>query len=127
MAARRTAAAAVLANYQREALTADVYDRAMWGARLADMLAIVLAAVHVEPAPGEGAVTGPFETEGEARSAPEVRAAYEAAHSSPRRGVMTEHNHRMLCEAAEAAGAVLGAYDHRILSWLAGYEPRPAP
>ena len=42
--ARRTAAAAVLADYQHEAVTADVAERAMWGARLADMLALLLAA-----------------------------------------------------------------------------------
>jgi hypothetical protein len=42
MAARRTAAAAVLADYQRAAVTADVAERAMWGALLADMLAYLL-------------------------------------------------------------------------------------
>jgi hypothetical protein len=43
LAARRTAAAAVLADYQHEAATADTADRAMWAARLADMLRHVLA------------------------------------------------------------------------------------
>jgi hypothetical protein len=38
LAPRRTAAAAVLADYQREAATAGVAGRAMWGARLADTL-----------------------------------------------------------------------------------------
>ena len=39
LAARRTAAAAVLADYQRAAAEgADVADRALWAARLADML-----------------------------------------------------------------------------------------
>ena len=42
LAARRTAAAAVLADYQRAAETADVAERAMWGARLADTLAYLL-------------------------------------------------------------------------------------
>ena len=51
--ARITAAAAVLADYQRQAPTADVAERAMWGARLADMLAIVLAALDVEPPAGQ--------------------------------------------------------------------------
>jgi hypothetical protein len=69
-------------------------------------------------------MSGPFDTEDQARALPAVRAAYDAAHNSPRRGVMTEHNHRMLCEAATAAGVELGAYDHRILQWLAGYEPQ---
>jgi hypothetical protein len=42
--ARRTAAAALLADYQRAAEGADVADRAMWGARLADALGYLLAA-----------------------------------------------------------------------------------
>jgi len=43
LAARRTAAAAVLADYSREAATADTADLALWAARLADMLGHVLA------------------------------------------------------------------------------------
>jgi hypothetical protein len=31
LAARHTAAAAMLADYQREAATADVFDRTLWG------------------------------------------------------------------------------------------------
>ena len=47
-AARRTAAAAVLADYQRAAAEgADVPDRALWAARLADMLSAVLGALDV--------------------------------------------------------------------------------
>jgi hypothetical protein len=42
--ARRTAAAAILADYQRAVDGADVVDRAMWGARLADALGYLLAA-----------------------------------------------------------------------------------
>ncbi|MGH3271726.1 MAG: hypothetical protein ACRDN1_22080 [Trebonia sp.] len=43
LAARRTAAAAVLADYRRSAAEgADVADRALWAARLADMLASLL-------------------------------------------------------------------------------------
>jgi hypothetical protein len=41
--ARRTAASAALADYQHEAATADTADRALWAARLADMLAYLLA------------------------------------------------------------------------------------
>ena len=48
--ARRTAAAAVLTDYQNAAACADVAERAMWAARLADMLGYVLAA----PAGAEG-------------------------------------------------------------------------
>ena len=69
-------------------------------------------------------MSGPYETEAQARAVPAVRAAYEAAHNSPRRGVMTERNHEALCRAAAAAGVALGAYDHRILQWLAGFEPQ---
>ena len=49
-AARRTAAAAVLADYA-EACTsgADVADRALWAARLADMLGLVLADLGAQP------------------------------------------------------------------------------
>jgi hypothetical protein len=43
MAARITAAAAVLGDYQSESTSADVAEHAMWGARLADMLAYLLA------------------------------------------------------------------------------------
>jgi hypothetical protein len=54
LAARRTAAAAVLADYQRAAVEgADVADRALWAARLADMLGALLGA------PGDLAAAGP--------------------------------------------------------------------
>lgn len=65
-------------------------------------------------------VAGPFETREDVR--PAVRAAYEAASQSNRRGVLGEQAHRMLCEAISAAGVELGAYDHRIVQWLAGME-----
>ncbi len=67
-------------------------------------------------------VTGPFETEAEARAA--VAHVYAAAHASSRRGVMTEGSHRLLCEAIGAAGVELGGYDHRIITWLAESEPQ---
>src|SRR6266700_927094 len=65
---------------------------------------------------------GPYETEAEARAA--AACVYAAAHASSRRGVMTEQNHRLLCEAIGAAGTELGTYDHRIILWLAGWEPQ---
>ena len=51
LAARRTAAAAVLADYA-EACTsgADVADRALWAARLADMLTLLLGDLATSPA-----------------------------------------------------------------------------
>lgn len=52
LAARCTAAAAVLADYQRSAAEgADVADRAVWAARLADMLTSVLGGLDAALAP----------------------------------------------------------------------------
>lgn len=45
LAARRTAAAAVLGDYLNGAGTADPNELSMWAARLADMLSHVLAAL----------------------------------------------------------------------------------
>lgn len=67
---------------------------------------------------------GPYETEDDARLIRAVRVVYEAARASDRRGAMDELNHRMLDEACTAAGVELGAYDHRILLWLAVFEPQ---
>jgi hypothetical protein len=68
-------------------------------------------------------VTGPFETENQARAEPAVQAVYAAFDLDPGAGKMAPHNYRMLAQAAEAAGVELGAYDDRILHWLAGWEP----
>ena len=64
---------------------------------------------------------GPFETEAQARAT--VAHIYAAAHASISRGVFGELNHKLLCEALSAAGVDLGAYDHRIVRWMAGWEP----
>ncbi|SRR5579875_1313105 len=69
------------------------------------------------------AIIGPLETLRQARDAPAVRATYDAAHASTRRGVLGERNAAMLDEACRAAGVRRGAYDYRILAWLAGWEP----
>jgi hypothetical protein len=37
---------------------------------------------------------------------------------------MDPHNARMLEDACTAAGVELGAYDRRIIAWLAGWEPQ---
>ena len=65
-------------------------------------------------------MSGPYETEREAR-----QAAMDAA-GGPENAVSAEANRRLLEEACTAAGVTLGAYDHRILLWLAGYEPATA-
>lgn len=62
---------------------------------------------------------GPFETEAQARAA-----ARHITSQPPDTGAWQAGSHRMLCEALDAAGAELGAYDHAIVTWLAGWEPR---
>jgi hypothetical protein len=61
---------------------------------------------------------GPFETEREARNT--VR---HITDSPPGTGAWGHGNHRLLEDACRAAGVELGAYDHAILLWLAGWEP----
>lgn len=67
---------------------------------------------------------GPFESESQALAAPAVRAvyrAYDAGTTSLRDGAAD-----LLLSACEKAGVTLGAYDRRILVWLAGFEPQAA-
>jgi hypothetical protein len=66
---------------------------------------------------------GPFESEAEVSKLPEVRAVYAAFDADPGAGKMAPHNLRMLLDALAGAGVYLGAYDHRIAEWLAGWEP----
>jgi hypothetical protein len=75
---------------------------------------------------GGSADAGPFETEQQARETPAVRAMYAAFDRAPSAGKMAPHIHRVLCEAVTEAGVELGAFDHRILLWLAGWEPQTA-
>jgi hypothetical protein len=69
-------------------------------------------------------MTGPFQTEREARELPAVRAVYAAFEADPGPGKMTAPNLRMLLDAVTSAGIHVGAYDVQILEWLAGYEPQ---
>lgn len=66
----------------------------------------------------------PVETEAQARQLPAVRGVYAAFDSAPGVGRMAPHNLAMLTEACAAARVELGAYDTRILGWLAGWEPQ---
>jgi hypothetical protein len=63
-------------------------------------------------------MTEPCETERQAADA--ARHIYD---SPPGTGVWGDGNCRLLEDACRAAGAQLGAYDYRILLWLAGWEP----
>jgi hypothetical protein len=71
-------------------------------------------------------MTGPFETEQQARETPGVRDVYAAFDLDPGAGKMAPHTHQMLMRACTAAGVSLGAYDRRILAWLATWEPQTA-
>jgi hypothetical protein len=62
--------------------------------------------------------TGPFETEREARAA-----ALAVIPPEPGWSILRRSQNLLLPErACEAAGVELGAYDRRILCWLAGFE-----
>jgi hypothetical protein len=69
-------------------------------------------------------MSGPFETEREARELPAVQDIYAAFRADPGVGRMAPHAHKMLIGACEAAGVELGAFDRRILLWLSGWEPQ---
>jgi hypothetical protein len=63
--------------------------------------------------------TGPFGTGAEAR------AAARALGGEPRPGwsiLSPDQRRAMLTAACEAAGVELGAYDERVIGWLAGWE-----
>jgi hypothetical protein len=62
--------------------------------------------------------TTPYETEGQVRAD-----VYAQRKRSNQRGVMGDANLACLREACDQAGVTLGAFDARILAWLAGWEP----
>jgi len=63
---------------------------------------------------------GPYEDDRQA--AETVREAYAAVHIGPP-STLAQFNRDRLAAASEAAGVQLGAYDRRIIEWLAGWEP----
>jgi hypothetical protein len=67
---------------------------------------------------------GPFESESQALATPAVQAVYRAYDV----GIMSLRDGAadLLLSACERAGVTLGAYDRRILVWLAGFEPQAA-
>jgi hypothetical protein len=86
----------------------------------AQAIAILDAAAAVLDGIGQAAdgcaVSGPFETQRQA-----VGSARHITGSPP--GAWKDGNLRLLEEACRAARVQLGAYDSRILVWLAGWEP----
>jgi len=70
----------------------------------------------------DASIYGPYEDERQARA--DVASIYQQARHSVRREVLGEANHALLADACERAGITLGAYDARILAWLAGWEPQ---
>jgi hypothetical protein len=64
-------------------------------------------------------VSGPYETERDA-----ITAARHILDSPPGTGAWQDGSLRLLEGACGAAQVKLGAYDHRILVWLAGWEPQ---
>jgi hypothetical protein len=67
---------------------------------------------------------GPFETERQTLDTPAVRAVFTAFEAAPGQGRMQPPNLAMLRAACEGADIELGAYDLRVLAWLAGWEPQ---
>jgi hypothetical protein len=64
---------------------------------------------------------GPYEIEQQARA--DVAYIHEQSWRSVRPGALAEANLARLTDVCERAGVVLGAFDSRILGWLANYEP----
>ena len=101
---------------------AEMDSPVLWAERLRDAVEALLSA-WPPASPGcssHGPGLGPFETERQVRELPAVRAVYEAFGADPGVGRMARHNERMLRESCAAAGVALGAFDARIVSWLAG-------
>jgi hypothetical protein len=71
-------------------------------------------------------VSGPFETEQQARETEAVQAIYEAFDADPGAGKMAPHTLQMLTGACMAARVDLGAFDRRVLAGLSGWEPETA-
>lgn len=70
--------------------------------------------------PNLPADAGPYEDERQAAAT--VREVYDRARLGER-GTMGQFNRDRLTAACAAAGVRLGAYDERIIAWLAGWEP----
>jgi hypothetical protein len=63
-------------------------------------------------------VNGPYETGREAHAAAVAAIPPHVAGSI----LTAEQNRQLLTQACESTGVALGAFDRRIIDWLAGYE-----
>jgi hypothetical protein len=126
--ARYDAAAelASLAGWIDAQLADERADRQQIAESAAASVRDIILALRGGAAPLEAAagVMGPFDTERQASGVPAVRAIYDAFRAAPGAGRMAALNHRLLADACAAAGVSLGAYERRILLWLAGWEPQ---
>jgi len=66
---------------------------------------------------------GPYETPEQVRQLPAVRAVYDAMRVTPQRGAGIAECEELVLGACGRAGVILGAYDARIVRWLANWEP----
>ena len=66
-------------------------------------------------------VHGPYATNAEAMV--DARPVYDAYRATYERGLMDRTNAERLAVALATARVELGAYDERIMVWLAGWEP----
>jgi hypothetical protein len=64
----------------------------------------------------------PLASEAEARALPQVRAIYDALRPSDPPGTMAQGTAAMLSETLVSCAVRFGAYDSRILTWLAGWD-----
>ncbi len=69
-------------------------------------------------------MSGPFETEAQARALPAVQAVYRSFERDPGPGKMAPHTRRLLGRALEAAAVDMGRHDDRIAEWLSQWEPQ---
>jgi hypothetical protein len=66
-------------------------------------------------------MSGPYDTERD--TYPETRPLHEAARTSEDFASLTTLNRARLLATCDKHGVKLGAFDRRILAWLANYEP----
>jgi hypothetical protein len=69
-------------------------------------------------------MTGPLETEADARNLPAVRAVHETpGHGDTWKAERHRRNAAIIPAALAAAGVQAGAFDRQVIAWLANWEP----